>query len=345
MSTWNWRKAWIRGTMSCRRKNLDSIVCFALFSWSIFIFVFCLRLLFFCCCKLLCFISLKQVVFWRSLCESVSLLLFSDHFLRELITRSLKHFGEHAGGPDISICLVSSVSRHRISRGRLLLCEGRAFLLWFLVSFLECRRLERDDKVLFRLIFTHRIARSPDYWVLQQILPQILRSSLQCSLCETVVYSLPGLLKALDSHKEEVFQICDRSGCYTLCSLFQHICDGRVVSLTSQMFLLPLSLCVSLSVSNSWELWNPSTSVVRLNSVVIALSRRWKSVYSKAWRSNQMHIDWSAAARKLLAVAMFPKIFVLLTSVVEGLQSLCHLSMSSLPNSSSSSSTSSLLEK
>lgn len=133
MSTWNWRK--VRGTMSCRRKNLDSIVCFALFSWSIFIFVFCLRLLFCCCCKLLCFISLKQVVFWRSLCESVSLLLFADHFLRELITRSLKHFGEHAGGPDISICLVSSVSRHQISRGRLLLCEVRAFLLWFLVSF------------------------------------------------------------------------------------------------------------------------------------------------------------------------------------------------------------------
>lgn len=138
MSTWNWRKAWIRGTMSCRRKNLDSIVCFALFSWSIFTLSSASDLSSSAaasCCKILCFISLKQIVFWRSLCESVSLLLFSDHFLREPITRRLKHFGEHAGGPDISICLVSSVSRHRISRGRLLLCEVRAFLLWFLVSF------------------------------------------------------------------------------------------------------------------------------------------------------------------------------------------------------------------
>ncbi len=257
--------------------------------------------------------------------------------------------------PEVQTSLSALWARFLVIKFR---AEGCYFVRWelfyydFLFLSLECRRLERDDRVLFRLIFSHRIARSPDYWVLQQILPQILCSSLQCSLCKTVVYSLPGLLKALDSHKEEVFQICDRSGCYTLCSLFRHICDGRAVSLASQMFLLPLSLCVSLSLSiwNSWELWNPSTSVVvRLNSVVIALSRRWKSVYSKAWRSNQTHIDWSAAARKLLALAMFPKIFVLLTSVVEeGLQSPCHLSMSSLPNSSSSSSSSStspLLEK
>lgn len=253
MSTWNWRKPWIRGTMSCRRKNLDLIVCFALFSWSIFIFVFCLRLLFFCCCKLLCFISLKQVVFLRSLCESVSLLLFSDHFSERTDHSELEALwwarrrSRHLYLP----CELGFSSSNFARTVATLWGESFSIMISLFLS-LECRRLERDDKVLLGLIFSHRITRSPDYWVLQQILPQILRASLQCSLCKTVVYSLPGLLKALDSQKEEVFQICDRSGCYILCSLFRHICDGRVVDLTSQMFLLPLSLCVSLSLS----IWN-----------------------------------------------------------------------------------------